>query len=70
MVSTNSRCVGQKKVFYGQRIPESSCGRKENVEIDIIITSRNSEGKVMQPIRISSRPSPRFRKRNQFSQFR
>ena len=26
--------VGQRKVFYRQRIPESSCARKENVHID------------------------------------
>ena len=31
--------VGQKKTFYRQRITESSCARKETVDIDILVTS-------------------------------
>ena len=34
---------GHRKAFYRQRIPESSCVRKENVDIDILVTSRNGE---------------------------
>ena len=30
---------GQRKAFYRQRIPESSCARKETVDIDILITT-------------------------------
>ena len=29
--------IGQRKAFYRQRIPESSCARKETVHIDITI---------------------------------
>ena len=35
--------IGQRKAFYSQRIPESSCARKETVDIDILVTSRNGE---------------------------
>ena len=45
-MSVNSRLkttkiIGQRKAFYRQRIPESSCARKETVGIDILVTSRN-----------------------------
>ena len=47
--------ISQRKTFCGQRIPESSCERKETVDIEILITSRrNSDRKIMQPIRITS----------------
>ena len=41
-VSVNSRLqatkiIGQRKAFYSQRIPESSCARKETVDIDILV---------------------------------
>ena len=58
------------KAFYGQRIPESSCARKETVDIDVLVTSRNGDRKIMQSIRIMSRPPLRERKQNQLSQFR
>ena len=72
-MSVNSRLkatkiIGQKKVFYRQRIPESSCARKETVDIDILVTSRNGDRKIMQSIRITSRPTLRKRKWNQLSQ--
>ena len=43
-MSVNSRLkatksIGQRKAFYRQRIPESSCGEKETVDIDILVTS-------------------------------
>ena len=45
-MSVNSRLkatkiIGQKKVFYRQRIPESASARKETVDMDIVVTSRN-----------------------------
>ena len=48
--------LGQRKAFYRQRIPKSSCARKEIVDIEIVVTSRNSDRKIMQSIRIRSRP--------------
>ena len=74
-MSVNSRLkankvIGQRKAFYRQRIPESSCARKETVDIDILVTSRNGDRKIMQSIRITSRPPSRIRKWNQFNQFR
>ena len=62
--------MGQRKAFYKQRIPESSCVRKETVDIDILVTSGNGGRKIMQSIRIMSRTPSRTRKWNQFSQFR
>ena len=65
-MSVNSRLkatkiIGQRKAFYRQRIPESSCARKETVDIDILGTSRNGDRKIMQSIRITGRPSLRKR---------
>ena len=37
--------IGQWKAFCGQRIPESSCARKETVDIEILITSRRKGDK-------------------------
>ena len=59
-MSVNSRfkttkVIAQGKAFYRQRIPESSCARKETVHIDILVTSRNGDRKIMQSIRITSR---------------
>ena len=47
-MSVNSRLkatkiIGQRKAFYRQRIPEFSRTRKETVDIDILVTSRNGE---------------------------
>ena len=73
-MSVNSRLkvtkiIGQRKAFYRQRIPEPSCARKETVDIDILVTSRNGDRKIMQYITISSRPTSRKKKWNQLSQF-
>ena len=51
-MSVNSRLkatkiIGQRKAFYRHRIPESGCARKETVDIDILVTSRNGDRKVM-----------------------
>ena len=54
--------MGQRKGFYRQRIPESSCMRKETVDTDILVTSGNTDGKTMQSIRTMSRPPSRKRK--------
>ena len=60
-MSVNSRLkatniIVQRKAFYRQKIPESNCARKETVNIDILATSRNADRKIMQSIRITSRP--------------
>ena len=52
-MSINSRLkatkiIGQRKAFYRRRIPESSCARKETVDIDILATSMNGDRKIMQ----------------------
>ena len=54
--------MGQRKAFYRQRIPEFSHAKKETVDIDILVTSGNGDRKIMQSIRITSRPVPRIRK--------
>ena len=64
-----TKIVGQRKAFYRQRIPEFSHARKETVDIDILVTSRNGDRKIMQSIRITSRPPSRKSKWNQLSQF-
>ena len=58
----DTKITGKRKAFYRQRIPESSCARKETVDIDILVTSRNGHRKTMQSIRITSRPPSRKRK--------
>ena len=67
--SVNEKCL-LRKVFYRQRILESSCDRKETVDIEISVTSRNGDRNIMQSIGITIRPSSRIRKWNQFSQFK
>ena len=73
-MSVNSRLkatkmTGQRKAFYRQRIPEPSCAKKEIVDIVIIVTSRNADRKILQSIRITSRPTSRKRNWNQLGQF-
>ena len=74
-MSVNSRLkatkiIGQRKAFYRQRIPEPSCARKENVDIDIFVISRNGDREIMQSIRITSRALSRIKKWTPLSQFR
>ena len=57
-----TKIIGQRKAFYRQKIPEFSCPRKETVDIDILVTSRNGDRKIMQSIRITSRLLSRKRK--------
>ena len=71
-MSVNSRIkatkiIGQRKAFYRQIIPESSCVRKETVYIEILVIPKNSDRKIVQSIRITSSPASRKRKRNQLS---
>ena len=54
-----TKIIRQRKAFYRQIIPESSCERKKTVDIDILVTSRNRTKK--QSIRITSRPASRKR---------
>ena len=73
-MSVNSRLkatkiIGQRKTFDRQRIPEPTSARKETVDIDILVASRNGGRKIMQFIRITSRPTSRKRKWNQLSEF-
>ena len=39
--------MSQRKPFYMQRIPDLTCARKDTINIDIFITSANSDGKLM-----------------------
>ena len=64
-----SKIISQRRAFYRQKIPDFSSARKETVDIDILVTSRNGRRKIMQSIRITSRPPSRKRKWNQLSQF-
>ena len=73
-MSVNSRLnatkiIGQSKAFYRLRIPESSCARKETVDLDILVTSKNGDREIMQSIRITSRLPSRKRMWYQLSQF-
>ena len=38
-----TKIIGQRKAFYRQRIPKSSCARKKTVDIDIFVTSTNGD---------------------------
>ena len=66
-MSVNSRLnttkiIGQRKAFYKQRIPGSSCAKKETIDIDVLVTSGIGDRKIMQSIRITSRPVSRTKK--------
>ena len=66
-MSVNSRLkatkiIGQRKAFYRQRIPGSSCAKKETIDIDVLVTSGIGDRKIMQSIRITSRPVSRIKK--------
>ena len=62
-----AKIIGQRKAFYRQRIPGPSCARRETIDIDILVTSRNGDRKIMRSIRITSRLTTRKRKWNQLS---
>ena len=69
-IYVNYLIIGQRKASHRERIPESSCARKETVDIDILVTCRNGDRKIRQSIKITSRPASRIRKWNQLSQVR
>ena len=51
--------IAQREALYRHRIPEPSCARKETVDIDILVTSRIGERKIMLQIsNFSSRADP------------
>ena len=60
--------IGQRKALCRQGACEPSCAKKEAVDKNILITSRNSDRKTTQSIRISGRPPTTIKKMNQFSQ--
>ena len=65
-VSINSifktiQIISSRKTFFRQRISESSCLWKEIVDIDILITSKSDDRKIMQPTRITSGPPTKMR---------
>ena len=52
----------KRKAFCRQRIPESTCAKEESVDMDILITSKNGDRRIMQSVRIVSGPVTRKRK--------
>ena len=62
--------IGERKAFYKQRSRESSFAKKETVDIDILITSRDDNRKIMKSIRITIGPLLRITKWSQLSQFK
>ena len=57
-MSINSGLKAILQVFYMQKTQECSCARKETVDIDILITSRNGDREIMQSIRIATATYP------------
>lgn len=47
--------ICRKKAFCRQTVPQSSSARKETFDKDNLTTSRNSDRKIKQPIRVTSR---------------
>ena len=45
-----TKIIGQGKTFYRMKIPEPSCARKETVDIDILVASKNGDRKIIQAI--------------------
>ena len=64
-----TKIKGQRKAFYRYRSPESSYARRETVDIDILVTSRNGDRKIMKSIRIRGGLPLRKRMWNKLSQF-
>ena len=57
-----TQIIGERKAFYWQRIPEFSRARKETVDIEILVTSRNGDRKIMLSIRLMSRQALAYEK--------
>ena len=62
-----NKIIGRGKVFSRQRIPQYSCARKETVDIDILVTSKNGDREIIKTI---CRDHSRIKKWNQLRQFR
>ena len=58
LIETTSQRIGDRDPSK----PKSSCARKETVDIDVLVTSKHDDRKIMQSIRITSRPHPRIGK--------
>ena len=43
-----TQIFGQRKEFYQQTIPDASCVRREIVDLDTLVTSRNCNRKIIQ----------------------
>ena len=56
------------KHFIGREFQSLAVQGKKLFDMDILVTSRNGDKKIMQSIRITSRPPSRKKKKNQFSQ--
>ena len=54
--------VIQRKPSCRQRIPQSSSARKETADIDIFITFKNGDKKLMPPIKIARGSPTQIRK--------
>ena len=50
-----TKIISQRKAFYRQIIPESSYAKKETVNTDIFLTSRNGDRKIMHSITVTSK---------------
>ena len=42
-----TKIIGQRKVFYRQGTPELSHAKKKTVDVDILVTSRDGDRKIM-----------------------
>ena len=56
------KIVGKRNTFCKQKIPASSCARKETVHKVTLVISKNGDRKIYQPIRITSGPPKKVRK--------
>ena len=61
--------IDQRKAFYKQRIADSSCARKETVDIGILVTSSIDDKKIMRSMRKTIRPPSIIKNWNQLSQY-
>ena len=61
--------MSKESILQAQN-PGNYLAKKGIVGIDILITSRNGDRKIIQPIRIMNGSATRMKKWNQFSQFR
>ena len=57
-----NQIIGKRKAFYWKKIPEFSRVRKETVDIEILVTSRNGDRKIMQSIRLMGRQALTYEK--------